>query len=293
MANNNQPIRMYQKQFSQLLAAVYGVQGAFQPAFGNLQVLDGIQDNETAFSVKVNDVPVVVGEYSTDENTAFGKGTGNSSRFGNRQEVKYGNVDIPYDFGWAIHEGIDRHTVNNDLDAAVADRLDLQAQVKTRLFNQKEGEYLVANGEELKVDASDVKKLFETAAAEYVNREVVVPVRAYVSPEVYNAVIDLDQASTAKGSAVNVDENGMVSYRGFALKQTPDKYLAGAPVIFAPDNVGRAFTGISTARTIESEDFDGVALQGAGKAGEFISDDNLKAVLLPAGAKGEDPTPAP
>lgn len=43
--------------------------------------------------------------------------------------------------------------------------------------------------------------------------------------------------------------------------------------------VGKAFTGINTARTIESEDFDGVALQGAGKAGEFILVDNKKAVV--------------
>ena len=42
--------------------------------------------------------------------------------------------------------------------------------------------------------------------------------------------------------------------------------------------VGKAFTGIETARTIESEDFDGVALQGAGKAGEYILPDNKKAV---------------
>ena len=39
------------------------------------------------------------------------------------------------------------------------------------------------------------------------------------------------------------------------------------------------FTGINTARTVESEDFDGVALQGAGKAGEYIPEDNKKAVV--------------
>jgi len=45
------------------------------------------------------------------------------------------------------------------------------------------------------------------------------------------------------------------------------------------EGIGKAFTGINTARTIESEDFDGVALQGAGKAGEFILPDNKKAVV--------------
>ena len=43
--------------------------------------------------------------------------------------------------------------------------------------------------------------------------------------------------------------------------------------------IAKAFTGINTARTIESEDFDGVALQGAGKAGEYIPADNKKAVV--------------
>jgi hypothetical protein len=45
------------------------------------------------------------------------------------------------------------------------------------------------------------------------------------------------------------------------------------------EGVGKAFTGINTARTIESEDFDGVALQGAGKAGEYILPANKKAVV--------------
>ena len=42
--------------------------------------------------------------------------------------------------------------------------------------------------------------------------------------------------------------------------------------------VGKAFTGINTTRTVESEDFDGLALQGAGKAGEYILPANKKAV---------------
>src|SRR5699024_1088083 len=144
MANNNNdlPIRTYQKQFAQLLSTVYGVQGVFAPTFGALQTLDGIQNNATAFSLKTNDVPVVVGEYSTDANTAFGTGTANSSRFGEMKEIKYADIDAPYDFTWAIHEGLDRFTVNNDLNAAVADRLNLQAQAKTRLFNNKQGEFL-------------------------------------------------------------------------------------------------------------------------------------------------------
>ena len=60
----------------------------------------------------------------------------------------------------------------------------------------------------------------------------------------------------------------------------PDRLFQEGEIayIYIP-NIAKAFTGINTARTIESEDFDGVALQGAGKAGEFIIEDNKKAVV--------------
>ena len=39
------------------------------------------------------------------------------------------------------------------------------------------------------------------------------------------------------------------------------------------------FVGISTTRTIESVDFDGVQLQGAAKGGTYTLDDNKKAIV--------------
>ncbi|MBZ4264046.1 phage capsid protein, partial [Streptococcus pneumoniae] len=48
--------------------------------------------------------------------------------------------------------------------------------------------------------------------------------------------------------------------------------------IFSPDAVTIPFVGISTARVIEAEDFDGVKLQAAGKGGTFTLDDNKKAI---------------
>ena len=285
--NNNLPIRTYQKQFAQLIQTVYGVQGVFAPTFGALQTLDGIQNNATAFSLKTNDVPVVVGEYSTDANIAFGEGTAKSSRFGEMTEIKYADADVPYDFNWAIHEGLDRFTVNNDLNAAVADRLNLQAQAKTRLFNNKQGAYLADNATDIGLDATDVNALFEAAVEKYTDLEVVVPIRAYVTAAVYNAIIDAPVATTGKGSAVDVDANGMVRFRGIALTKVPSQYMGDQAVIFAPDNIGRAFTGIATARTIESTDFDGVELQGAGKAGQWVADDNKAAIFKAAAKKAE------
>jgi hypothetical protein len=277
--NNDLPVRIYQKQFIGLIQTVFGVQSTFTPTFGALQALDGIQNNAIAFSVKANDVPVAVGTYNTDPNVAFGTGTSNSNRFGPMKEIVYGDIDVPYDFGWSFNEGIDQLTVNNDLNAAVADRLNLQAQAKTRLFNSKLGAYLVASAAADLGAVDDVNKVFEEASERYTDLEVVVPVRAYVTAEVYNAIIDHQLVTSYKGSAVNIDENGIVRFRDIVVTKTPTRYMAGKSIIFAPDNIGRAFTGINVVRTIQSENFAGVALQGAGKAGQWISDDNRQAIF--------------
>ncbi|MCT2893718.1 phage capsid protein [Lacticaseibacillus paracasei] len=277
--NNNLPVRLYQKQFIGLMQTVFGVQSTFTPTFGALQALDSVQNNAIAFSVKANDVPVAVGTYNTDPNVAFGTGTSNSNRFGPMKEIIYGDIDVPYSFGWSFNEGIDQLTVNNDLNAAVADRLNLQAQAKTRLFNSKLGAYLVASAAADLGAVDDVNKVFEAASERYTDLEVVVPVRAYVTAEVYNAIIDHQLVTSAKGSAVNIDENGIVRFRDIIVTKTPTRYMDGKSIIFAPDNVGRAFTGINVVRTIQSENFAGVALQGAGKAGQWISDDNRQAIF--------------
>ena len=277
--NNDLPVRIYQKQFIGLMQTVFGVQSTFTPTFGALQALDGIQNNAIAFSVKANDVPVTVGTYNTNPNVAFGSGTSNSNRFGPMKEIIYGDVDVPYSFGWNFNEGIDQLTVNNDLNSAVADRLNLQAQAKTRLFNSKLGAYLVASAAADLGAVSDVNTVFEEASERYTDLEVVVPVRAYVTAEVYNAIIDHQLVTSSKGSAVNIDENGIVRFRDIVVTKTPTRYMAGKAIIFAPDNIGRAFTGINVVRTIQSENFAGVALQGAGKAGQWISDDNRQAIF--------------
>ena len=277
--NNNLPVRLYQKQFIGLMQTVFGVQSTFTPTFGALQALDGIQNNAIAFSVKANDVPVAVGTYNTDPNVAFGTGTSKSNRFGPMQEIIYGDIDVPYSFGWSFNEGIDQLTVNNDLNAAVADRLNLQAQAKTRLFNSKLGAYLVSSAAADLGAVDDVNKVFEAASERYTDLEVVVPVRAYVTAEVYNAIIDHQLVTSSKGSAVNIDENGIMRFRDIIITKTPTRCMAGKSIIFAPDNIGRAFTGINVVRTIQSENFAGVALQGAGKAGQWISDDNRQAIF--------------
>lgn len=292
-ANNNQSARNYELQFKELLQAVFRKQAFFRDFFGGqIEALDGVQENENAFYVKTSDIPVVVGTYDKDENVAFGTGTGNSTRFGPRTEIVYTNTPVPYTWEWSYHEGIDRHTVNNDFNAAVADRLDLQAQAKIAKFNASHSAFISSSAGETKnlADYSNdaVLKLFNDLAKYYINIEAVGVKVANVNTDLYNAIVDHPLMTTAKNSSTSIDTNSVIRFKDFIINETPDAMFQDGEVAYTYiQGVGKAFTGINTARTIESEDFDGVALQGAGKAGEFILDDNKKAVakvtLTPAG----------
>ena len=141
------------------------------------------------------------------------------------------NTPVNYGWGWNFHEGIDRHTVSNDLDAAIADWLELQA-------------------------------------------------RAKVSSDLYNAIVDHPLTTSAKNSAASIDENGVVKFKGFLIQEIPDELFQTSECCYAYiEGVRKAFIGINTAQTIESEDFDGMAFQGAGKASEYTLPDNKKAVV--------------
>lgn len=285
-ANQNKAARSYQKQFRELLQAVFRTQAYFRDFFGGeIEALDGVQHNETAFYVKTSDIPVVVGtEYNKGSNVAFGTGTSNSTRFGPRTEIIYQDTPVPYTWEWVYHEGIDRHTVNNDFQAAVADRLDLQAQAKIKQFNSQHSQFIssIAGHEEELVDYTDenVLLLFNELSKYYVNIEAIGTKAAKVSPELYNAIVDHPLTTSAKSSSANIDQNNILNFKGFVIEEIPEAQLQEGDVAYTYiTGIGKAFTGINTARTIESEDFDGVALQGAGKAGEFILDDNKKAVV--------------
>lgn len=283
--NNDLPVRQYGKEFKNLLQVVFKKQSYFADFFGGgIEALDGVQDNKTAFSVKTSDIPVVVGEgYNKDGSTAFGEGTGKSSRFGNRTEVIYTDTDVQYSWGWNFHEGIDRHSVNNNFDAAVADRLELQARAKTQKFNEKHGAFISASAghTENLVDytADKVLALFNALSKYYTNIQAVGERKAKVKSDLYNAIVDHPLMTSAKGSSANIDTNGVVRFKNFVIEEVPDTMFAEGECCYTYiAGVGKAFTGISTARTINSEDFDGVALQGAGRAGEYILPANKKAV---------------
>lgn len=289
MTNQNNSARRYEKQYAGILKTVFGIRAAFTGALSAIQVLDGVQENAKAFSVKTNNTPVVIGTYKTGENDGgFGDGSGAKSRFGDLKEIKYENTDVEYDYTLTIHEGLDRYTVNNDLNAAIADRLKLQSEAQTRQMNKRIGKYLSDNAgtTEALADFTEdkVKALFNKINAYYINQEVTAPITIYLRPELYNAIIDMTANTSAKGSSVSIDNNGLARYKGFTLVETPAQYFdTGVVAVFSPDGIIIPFVGISTTRTIEAEDFDGVKLQAAAKGGTYILDDNKKAVVKVTG----------
>lgn len=295
MANNNNNLRanVYTQEYWGALETVFGVDKAFANALQALQIRDGVKHNEKAFSVKTNNTPVVIGTYNKGANVAFGTGTGSTNRFGNRTEIIYTDEDVKYDYELAIHEGLDITTVNAGLDEAILDRLYLQAEAQTRDMNERIGKFIadVAGNEEevAGLGADIVLKLFNDLAAYYTNKEVIVPVTAYVRPDLYNAIVDHPLVNVGKGSAVNIDENGILRFKDFKIKETPERYFLKQKATsgvdaeenvayFLPDEILIPFVGIEIARAIESEDFAGVALQALAKGGTFVLDDNKVAI---------------
>lgn len=275
--NNNLAVRQYTPQFRKLLSTVFSVKTAFINALAPLQLEDGITHAKTAFSVKTNATPVVVGDYNKETNVAMGDFSAGVSRFGNITEVIYVDTDVNYDYDYAIHEGLDRHTVNADLEAAVADRLALQSEALTRKANTRIGKYLSdVAGKTLSLEtnnADGVKKLFKAATKHLVDLEVTAPVTVYVLPEVYAIYQELVNTVNSTGFATD-----------FTVVQTPSTYFQSTDMAyFVPNGVVIPFIGIQTARTVEAINFDGVLLQGAVKGGTFILDDNKKAVIKATG----------
>ena len=290
--NNDSHVRTYQKDFKALLQAVFKKQAYFADFFGGgIEALDGVQHNETAFYVKTSDIPVVFGDaYSKDAATAMGAGTSKGSRFGERTEIIYVDTPVNYAWEWVFHEGIDRHTVNNNFDVAVADRLDLQAQAKTQKFNAMHSKFIAESaGKSVALTgytADAVLARVNELSKYFINIHAIGEKVAKVNADLYNAIVDHPLATTGKASGANIDNNTILRFKGFVIEEVPDDVMHEGAVAYAyVRGVAKAFTGINTARTVESEDFDGVALQGAGKAGEYIPVDNKKAVVkVTAGA---------
>lgn len=288
-------IKYFTKQYAGMLPELFAKKSAFLRAFGGvLQVKDGVNENDTFMELKVSDTDVVIQNYSTDANVGFGTGTGNTSRFGPRKEVKSVNKQVSYDAPLAINEGIDDFTVNDIKDQVVAERLALHGVAWAQHVDGLLGKLLSDSASEaLEVallNEDSVTKLFSDAHKKFVNNNVstAVPWVAYVNADVYDLLVDSKLATTAKNSSANVDEQTLYKFKGFILSELPDeKFQTNEVSYFAADNVGVAGVGIQVTRAMDSEDFAGTALQAAAKYGKYLPEKNkkaiLKAKLTPAG----------
>lgn len=278
---------IYTKQFVKALETIYGTQSHFMNTFGGeLQVLDGVSNSDTAMSIKTNNQPTVIQKYSTDANVAFGTGTGNSSRFGERTEIKSVEINVPYEAPLSIHEGVDNVTVNDDANRVVLERLALAGEAWTEDLNGLLGKALSDNaGKTLEVELTEegVKKLFADAHKEFTNNKIKKNLvrRAYVNSDVYAILVDSNLTTTAKNSSVNIDDNTLMKFKGFVIEELADEYFEEGEVAkFAVDGVGTAGVGIQVVRTIDATDFYGTAIQGLGKYAKYISENNKKGIII-------------
>ncbi|HEL9617815.1 TPA: capsid protein [Streptococcus suis] len=286
--------KIYTKNYMAMLAKITESRSCFLRSFGGqIQIYDGVADSDTMLHLKVNNTKAVIKKYDKGENVGFGTGTGSTNRFGQRLEIKSIDLTVPYEAPIAIHEGIDNVTVNDVPDKVVAERLEENALAQTEYINELLAKALSDNASETltgQMTEEGVTKTFAAARKKFVNNKISKSIAwvAYVTSDVYDFLIDSKLATTAKNSSANIDEQSLYKFKGFVLEETPYEYFQeGEQVMFAVDGVGIAGVGLQIVRTIDADDFYGVAIQGAGKYGKYIADENkvgiLKAKLAPAG----------
>lgn len=279
-------IKIYTKEFSELLPKVFAIKQHFLGTFGgSLQVTAGIEQKEKFMELKVSDTDVVVQSYSTDANTGFGSGTGKTSRFGERKEIKSIDVQVEYEAPLAIHEGVDDMTVNDDAEQVIEERAALHAEAWIEKLNALMSKALSTAASKTltgKLTEDGIAKLFAEAHKEFVNNKVSKDVRwvAYVNADVYNFIVEHKLATKAKDSSVNIDNQEVLKFKGFFLEELADEYFQSTEqAMFAADNVGVVGVGVNVYRVMDAEDFAGVLIQAAAKFGKHIPEKNKKAII--------------
>ena len=289
-------IKLYTKQYAGIVPDLFESRTHFLRSFGGtVQVHADAEYNDKFLTLKTTDTDVTIQAYNTGANVAFGTGTGSTSRFGERHEVKSVDTTVEWETPLAIHDGIDRFTVNDIPEQVVAERLALHGAAWAEHVDGMLGKALSDNASETltgELTEEGVVKAFADARKAFVNNKVSRNVAwvAYVNTDVFNLLVDSKLATTAKNSSANIDNQTLYAFKGFLLQEIQDDaFQVGEQIYFAADGVGVVGIGIEVTRVLDSEDFNGVALQGAGKYGKYIPTKNQKAILK---AKLTAPVPA-
>ena len=273
--------KLYTSQFVKIIPSIFENKTHFLRAFGGtVQTVDGIRNTDEFMTIKVSDAEAVIQEYSTDANVAFGTGTGSSSRFGEMKEIISVDKTLPYDAPLAINEGVDYATVNDVPEQVVAERLEKQAEAWATHVDEQLAT-LIAETSDIEKGTGDVKTLFANARKHFVNNKVnrLNEWVAYVTPDVYNALLESGLMTSAKNSATNIDEGEVKKAYGFIVEEVDEVLMekTGADAVFLPANFGVVGLGINVSRTLESADFAGVAIQSMAKYGKYVPENNVKA----------------
>ena len=279
-------IKLYTKQYAGIVPDLFESRTHFLRSFGGtVQVHSDAEYNDKFLTLKTTDTDVTIQAYSTDANVGFGTGTGSTSRFGERHEVKSVDTTVEWETPLAIHDGIDRFTVNDIPEQVVAERLALHGAAWAEHVDGMLGKALSDNASETltgELTEEGVVQAFADARKAFVNNKVSRNVAwvAYVNTDVFNLLVDSKLATTAKNSSANIDNQTLYAFKGFLLQEIQDDaFQVGEQIYFAADGVGVVGIGIEVTRVLDSEDFNGVALQGAGKYGKYIPTKNQKAIL--------------
>ena len=279
-------IKLYTKQYAGIVPDLFESRTHFLRSFGGtVQVHADAEYNDKFLTLKTTDTDVTIQAYDTGANVAFGTGTGSTSRFGERHEVKSVDTTVEWETPLAIHDGIDRFTVNDIPEQVVAERLALHGAAWAEHVDGMLGKALSDNASETltgELTEEGVVQAFADARKAFVNNKVSRNVAwvAYVNTDVFNLLVDSKLATTAKNSSANIDNQTLYAFKGFLLQEIQDDaFQVGEQIYFAADGVGVVGIGIEVTRVLDSEDFNGVALQGAGKYGKYIPTKNQKAIL--------------
>lgn len=279
-------IKYYTKNYAGMLPDLFIKKTPFLRVFGGaLQVKVDAEYNENFMDLKISDTDVTIQTYSKDANVAFGTGTGNSNRFGERKEVKSTDVTVKWEEPLAIHEGIDKFTVNDITDQVIAERLALHGVAWAGQVNTWLGKAISDNASETltgELTEDGVTAMFASARKKFVNNKVSSSIAwvAYVTADVYNFLIDSKLATTGKHSSANVDTQTLYMFKGFELEELPDdQFVATENAYFTAIGIGVAGVGIEVARAMDSEAFNGSVLQAAGQYANYVPAKNKKAIL--------------
>ena len=169
-------IKLYTKQYAGIVPDLFESRTHFLRSFGGtVQVHADAEYNDKFLTLKTTDTDVTIQAYSTDANVGFGTGTGSTSRFGERHEVKSVDTTVEWETPLAIHDGIDRFTVNDIPEQVVAERLALHGAAWAEHVDGMLGKALSDNASETltgELTEEGVVQAFTDARKKFVNNKV-------------------------------------------------------------------------------------------------------------------------